>query len=65
MSRPSLPRAADSDERAAGYLADLRLLGYDNFAEHQAYWFECEVLYFDTSGRIVEAGTTTEKEEVP
>lgn len=65
MSSSSSQRAANHDEMVAGYLALLRELGHDLFADHQNALFDWGVIYFDISGRIVEAEAPIPEEEEP
>ena len=57
MSENSLPRAANHDELVAQFIADLRVMGRAHTADAYQQWFDWGVLYIDTSGRMVEAGT--------
>jgi hypothetical protein len=56
MSENSLPRAADHDKLTAQFIEDLRVMGRHNTADAYQLWFDWNVLYIDTSGRIVEVG---------
>jgi hypothetical protein len=47
-----------------GFVADVRLIIGEQMADYYTHMFELGILYFDSDGRIVEAGAVTE-EEVP
>ena len=55
MSENSLPHA-DNEDLYSRYLADMRLLGYSMSADAYEHLFAQGLLFFDTSGRIREAG---------
>jgi hypothetical protein len=61
MSDRFLPRAANHDRLVSNYIDDLRALGRETFADYSASLFDSGVLFFDTSGRIVEATVTTKE----
>jgi hypothetical protein len=62
MFENSLPHA-DNEAIYTRYLADLRVLGYSMVADAYEHLFRLGILFFDTSGRIVEAGVPTSAEE--
>lgn len=62
MSENSLPHE-DNEVLYSRYLADLRILGYSMAADAYEHLFRLGILFFDTSGRIVEAGVPTSAEE--
>ncbi len=62
MSENSSPHA-NNEAIYSRYLADLRILGYSMSADAYEHLFRMGILFFDTSGRIVEAGVSTSTEE--
>lgn len=62
MSENSSPHA-DNEDLYTRYLADMRILGYTMAADAYEHLFRLGILFFDMSGRIVEAGVPTSAEE--